>query len=150
MRPEFELLKQYGEELYQNHRDNGVMLVDRLIQMRDHIELCDNLAETQKEIYTLFLVFDYWEKCLKFWSKYKAKTETGVVAPLKLKTKKYPGHGRNQPHETKIPAPVRTEPPPKETWAEIVSNPFDEGFLRKLFKGDSSIINPDKKKNGEN
>ncbi|MDP3696514.1 MAG: hypothetical protein Q8R55_00605 [Candidatus Taylorbacteria bacterium] len=130
MRAEFLKLREYGEEVVLNHRGNVVMLPEYLTLIRNHIELCDHIANTPKEIYTLFAVHYHWKKCHEFWSKYKPLTETVEVPDLILKTKKRIGPEVKEPSQTK--ALVRTKQlskDPEKPW-KVTAN--DIRFLRSL------------------
>lgn len=138
-REEFLLLLRYQDELYTNLLDKVVMKADRLITIRDHIELCDNITDTQIETYNLWVTFEYWEKCRKFWLEYRPYTEDTEIPEITLKTKKFPGQKTprsqeisNQKTTANSKALAKIDRPPqypKKAW-KINSN--DRRFLKSL------------------
>ena len=106
------------------------MKADRLIAIRDHVELCDNITDTPIETYNLWLTFENWEKCRKFWLEYRPYTEDSEIPEIILKTKKYPGQKIKKTSNSKALVKINKPPPnPQKAW-EISSN--DRRFLRSL------------------
>lgn len=137
-REESETLKKYLDELISNWREKLVMKADRLIDIRDYMGFCDHRDLGPLETCNLLISADYWERCRKFWLKYRPNTESAEIPEIKLKTKntlaKKPQNtqGISQIKTSMNKAKVKVDRPPQnpqKAW-EISSN--DRRFLRSL------------------
>lgn len=132
MKPEIERLQEYFRELSYNERSKIVMRPERLIETRDHIKLCDYIAETSAEKMLLVRTAQLWERCREFWSRYKWTDEDTEIPQLTIQTKV------NEADEAEIRAasrtPVKAEAPsntPKKPWYNDMSE-NDKEFLKLL------------------
>lgn len=134
---EFSKLQEYSEELSKNIRDKMVMRADRLITIRDHIELCDYIADSKKDIVILLITFDCWERCYGFYLRHKSITDNIYVPELRLKTlrtkdttvswKKEPQPSNN----TDLMRIEKPSPVPRAEWKDNLQY-NDIRFLRAL------------------
>lgn len=151
---EFEILKKYIDELISNWRVKLVMKADRLIDIRDYIEFCDHRDLGPLETCNLLITADYWERCRKFWLKYRPNTESAEIPEIKLKTKNTSAKKPQNTQEiSQIEASInkaavkvdKTPQYPQKTW-EINSN--DRRFLRSLQIAADEVPNPNNNDDG--
>ena len=83
---EIEKLKEYNHILKLHLRDKVIVSVQSLIEIRDHIELCDRGVETRFEKILVLESALYFEKYYRFWCDNKPAKERSQVRQLIITT----------------------------------------------------------------
>lgn len=132
MREEVSTLIKYRHILYESLKMSVIMPAAELIEIRNRLEICDNLDMSNQEKVIFFETVAYWRKCLDRWLQLGQDGDNTWIPDLELKTKKFPGQEiviRRETLNKKVyPATRREKPKTYETYEERLTKE-DRKFL---------------------
>ena len=87
---EFAVLKAYCDQLKKSITLKKVIKARHLIEVGDHIRVCDHMVTKTQEKILLFTAYRYWLECRKLWSKNHPDTDVDKIIPkFELKTRSF-------------------------------------------------------------